>query len=176
MRNPLGKHVRDKFVTGVWLGIASILLVSSSALASDQRHHSAADEEAAVRAVIAQWVDAYQALDARRIAALETPDVQIVDRFGDLHRPSGTSENEKLWSEAFQMVRRDTTPAKVTIDRIQFLTADVALVQATWKFGEGILLVDGDSIPPFSQVDTYVVIKSHGVWLIAAHNMQERKP
>jgi hypothetical protein len=66
-------------------------------------------------------------------------------------------------------------PPSITIDRIRFLRPEVALVQASWRFSEGILLADGERMPPFSQVDTYVLIKSQGVWLIFAHNMQEQK-
>jgi len=128
-----------------------------------------------IRTLISQRVEAYQDLDAKRLAALETPDVEIVDRFGELHLPSGRNENEKLWSDAFEIVSRNTLPPTVTIDRIRFLQPDVAVVQVSWRFTEGILLVDGDRIPPFSQVDTFVVIKSQGVWLVAAHNMQEQK-
>jgi hypothetical protein len=46
----------------------------------------------------------------------------------------------------------------------------------SWQSSEGILLVDGDRIPPFSEIDTYVVTKMQGVWLVAAHNMQKNRP
>ena len=46
----------------------------------------------------------------------------------------------------------------------------------SWQFSEEILLVDGDRIALFSEIDTYVVTKTEGVWLIAAHNMKEKKP
>ena len=36
--------------------------------------------------------------------------------------------------------------------------------------------MDGERIPPFSQIDTYVVIKSQNSWFVTAHNMQEKKP
>jgi len=139
------------------------------------RPSSTASEPDAIRTLISRWVEAYQDLDAKRLAALETPDVEIVDRFGKLHLPSGRNENEKLWSDAFEIVSRNTLPPTVTIDRIRFLQPDVAVVQVSWRFTEGILLVDGDRIPPFSQVDTFVVIKLQGVWLVIAHNMQEQK-
>ena len=128
-----------------------------------------------IRTLISQRVEAYQDLDAKRLAALETPDVEIVDRFGELHLPSGRNENEKLSSDAFAILSRNTPPPTVTIGRIRFLQPDVAVVQVSWRFTEGILLVDGDRIPPFSQVDTFVVIKLQGVWLVIAHNMQEQK-
>jgi len=70
----------------------------------------------------------------------------------------------------------NTPPPTVTIGRIRFLRPDVAVVQVSWRFAEGILLADEKRIPSFSQVDTYVVIKSQSFWLVAAHIMQEKKP
>jgi uncharacterized protein (TIGR02246 family) len=166
--------MRDKFLKVAWLGITAVLFLSSSVLASHQRP-SSTSEESAIRTLMSQWVEAYQHLDAKRLAALEVPDVEIVDRFGELHLPSGRDENEQLWSDSFEIVSRNTAPPTVTIDRIQFLRPDVALAQVSWQFAEGILLVDGERIPPFLQVDTYVVIKSQRVWSVAAHKMQEKK-
>ena len=159
----------------IWLGIVWVLFLASLVFARYHRPSSTANEQDAIRMLISRWVEAYQDLDAKRLAALETPDVEIVDRFGELHLPSGRNENEKLWSDAFEIVSRNTLPPTVTIGRIRFLRPDVAVVQVSWRFAEGILLADEERIPSFSQVDTYVVIKSQGVWLVAAHNMQEQK-
>jgi len=160
----------------IWLGIACVLFSASLVFARYHRPSLTASEESAIRILISRWVEAYQDLDAKRLAALETPDVEIVDRYGELHLPSGRNENEKLWSDAFEIVSRNTLPPTVTIDRIRFLRPDVAVLQVSWRFTEGILLVDRDRIPPFSQVDTFVVIKSQSAWLVAAHVMQEKKP
>ena len=129
-----------------------------------------------IRTLISQRVEAYQDLDAKRLAALETPDVEIVDRFGELHLPSGRNENEKLSSDAFAILSRNTPPPTVTIGRIRFLRPDGAVVQVFWRFPEGILLADEERIPSFSQVDTYVVIKQQSFWLVAAYIMQEKEP
>ena len=158
------------------LGLISPVVISLVALASDQRPSSKPKEENVVRSLISRWIEAYKALDAKRLAALETPDVQVVDRFGVLHVSSGRSDNEKLWSDSFEVVARNAEPPIITIEGIRFLRPDLALVQASWRFTDGILLVDGDRIPPFSETDTFVVMKSQGVWLIAAHNMQEKRP
>jgi uncharacterized protein (TIGR02246 family) len=166
--------MRTRGLNFAWLTITSVLFLSSSVLASHQRQFPT-NEESAVRALMSQWVDAYQHLDAKRIATLELPDVEVVDRFGELHLPSSRDENEQLWSDAFETVSRKTAPPTVTVDRIQFLQPDVALVQVSWQFAEGILLVDGERIPPFLQTDTYVLVRSHGSWLVAAHNIQEKK-
>ena len=158
------------------LGLLTYVVISVVALASDQQPTSKPKGESAVRLLISRWSEAYEALDATRLVALETPDVQVVDRFGVLHRPSGRSDNEKLWSDSFEVVARNAAPPIITIEGIRFLRPDVALVQASSRFTKGISLVDGDRIPPFSQTDTFVVMKSQGRWLIAAHNMQEQRP
>jgi len=70
----------------------------------------------------------------------------------------------------------NTPPPTVTIGRIRFLRPDVAVVQVSWRFAEGILLADEKRIPSFSRLDTYVVIKSQSFWLVAAYIMQEKEP
>ena len=164
----------NKFLNAGSLAIFCILLVAFSVCASHEGQHLMAGEQRAVRTLISRWVEAYRELDARRLAALETPDVVIVDRFGEVHLPHGRREAEKLWSDAFETVSTNTPPITVTIDHIQFIRPDAAVVQVSWRFAEGILLTDGERIPPYSQVDTYVLIKRKNVWLVAAHNMQEK--
>jgi len=102
--------------------------------------------------------------------------VQVVDRFGVLHVSSERSDIEKLWSDSFEVVAKNAAPPMITIEGIRFLRPDLAVVQASWRFTEGILLVDGDRIPAFSGTDTFVVMKSQGRWLIAVHNIQEKRP
>ena len=164
----------NKFLNAGWVAIFCILLLAFSAFASQERQDLTAGEQRAIRTLISRWVEAYRELDARRLAALETPDVVIVDRFGEVHVSHGRHETERLWSDAFAMVSTNTPSITVTIDHIQFIRPDAAVVQASWRFAEGILLTDGERIPPYSQVDTYVLIKRKNVWLVAAHNMQEK--
>ncbi|MBV8673776.1 MAG: hypothetical protein JOZ33_10110 [Acidobacteriaceae bacterium] len=151
------------------------LLLVFSVLDGTWRRSSRAIEEHAIRALISDWVEAYQNLDAKRMAAHQTPVIEVVDRFGRLRLQSAT-ENEKLWSDTFEAISKKSAPPTVTVDHIEFLRPEVALVQVSWQFSEGVLLVDGDRIPPFSEIDTYVVTETRGVWLLAGHNMQEKKP
>jgi uncharacterized protein (TIGR02246 family) len=163
------------FIAAAVAAIAGALLLASAVLDGAWRRSSRLTEERAIRALISEWVEAYQNLDAKRLAAHETPAVEVVDRFGQLRLQSAT-ENEKLWSDTFEAISRKSAPPTVTVDHIEFLRPEVALVQVSWQFSEGILLVDGDRIPPFSEIDTYVVTKTQGVWLVAAHSMQEKRP
>jgi len=168
--------MRTNFFNTAWAAATGVLLLLPWAFAGHPGPASSAPEERAIRALILEWRKAYQNHDAKQLAALETPEVEVLDRFGKLRLPAGRNENETLWSDTFEAVSRSTRPPTVTVDHIRFLRPDVALVQASWQFPEGILLVDGDRIAPFSQVDTYVVIKSQNGWLIAAHNMQDKTP
>jgi hypothetical protein len=43
----------------------------------------------------------------------------------------------------------NTPPPTVTIGRILFLRPDIAVVQVSWRFAEGILLADEERIPTF---------------------------
>ena len=154
---------------------AGALFLASLVVVGDLWRSLRATEERAIRTLISEWAEAYRNLDAKRLAAHETHAVEVVDRFGQLRLQSAT-ENEKLWSDTFEAISRKSAPPTVTVDHIEFLRPEVALVQVSWQFSEGILLVDGDRIPPFSEIDTYVVTKTQGVWLVAAHNMQDKKP
>jgi uncharacterized protein (TIGR02246 family) len=152
-------------------------MVSPSLMAWSQESRTQLNsEERRIQSLMSDWVAAYKNLDAKKLAALEVPDVDIVDRFGDLHQPSGRAENEELWSETFEVISPSTEPPKTTIDRIRFLGSDIALVQMSWQFARGILLTDGSRIAPYSQIDIYLVTKSKSNWTIAAHYMQEKKP
>ena len=165
--------MRKLFVIVVVVAACAMLL-ETLIVAGDRQRSEAADERA-IRALIAEWVEAYTNSDAKRLAAHETTSVEVVDCFGRLRLPSSTSENEKLWSDTFEVISRSPLPT-VSIDHISFLRPEIAVVQVSWQFSEGILLADGYRIPPFSQADTYVVTKAKDIWLVAAHNMQERKP
>jgi len=153
------------------LGISGLVLASTVFASHVQRALTRSDGD--VRTLISQWVDSFESRDYKRLAALETPDVAVVDRFGELHLPSGRHKNEELWEDTFEVFAKNTIGPAVTVDRIRFLRPDVAVVHLTWQFSEGISLADGARIPPFAQVDTFIVTKSQSVWLVAAHNMQE---
>jgi hypothetical protein len=89
--------------------ISAVLLLPSSFLAIHQQHSSMAAEESAIRTLMSNWVNAYQRLDAKKLAALEDPNVEIVDRFGELHLPSGRSADQQL-GRCFRIVSTNSPP------------------------------------------------------------------
>jgi len=168
--------VRRIYLLWAVCGIAALMISASLVATSQEPAPAQQTGELAIRSLMSDWVAAYKNLDAKQLAALEVPNVEIVDRFGEPHQPTGRTENESLWADTFDVISRSTEPPKTTIDDIRFLGPDVALVQMSWQFGGGILLTDGSRIPPYSQIDIYVVTKSQGKWLVAAHYMQDKKP
>ena len=168
--------MRRKLLSWTSWGILALTISPSFIARSQEANSEPKTDERNIRSLISDWVAAYKNLDAKRLAALELPNVEIVDRFGDPHQPTGRAENEKLWSDAFEVVSPSTEPPKTTIDHIRFLGPDVAIVQMSWQFASGILLTDGSRIPPYSQIDVYVVTKSQSEWMVAAHYMQKETP
>lgn len=158
-----------------FLGIVALMISPSLKAWGQDSHPKPQYDEQAVRSLMNEWVAAYKGLDAKRLAALEVPNVETVDRFGDSHEPVGQAENEGLWSDTFDVISRSTEPPRTTIDHIRFLTPDSAIVEMSWQFASGILLTDATRIPPYSQLDIYVLTRSHGKWLVSAHFMQEKK-
>ena len=123
-------------------------------------------DEPAVRDLVARRNAAYHNLDAETLASLETPDFQIVDRFGDNIRSGGSDFNVRLWSWAFKYVYRGQPAPEHIIIGARFLTPDVAVVQSTNQW-PSLTLDDGTVIPPHREVDTFTVVRRDGVWKIA---------
>lgn len=154
----------------------SVLLLSIPAIAAGPKAAPNGSEESAIRGKLSQWIEAYKHSDAKGLASLETSNVEVLERFGILHVLSGADENVKLWQETFEVISAKSPLPKVTIDNIQLARPGLAFAHVSWDFPEGILLVDNSRIPAYSQLDTYVLIKKKGEWVIALHNMQEKEP
>jgi hypothetical protein len=50
----------------------------------------------------------------------------------------------------------------------------VAIVQVTVSFDDGIVLKDGDRIPPFAEIHTLVLVRVEGTWLISAQDIVQQ--
>jgi uncharacterized protein (TIGR02246 family) len=136
--------------------------------------HDRTDDERGIRDLISQWDIAYRALDAKAMVALETPDFELVDRFGNWFPQTSRKENERMWSWAFTNIYRGKPGPKHSIERIRFLQPGVAIVQARAYWAEVITLPDGTRIPPHGQLTTFVVVKQKEGWRIAAQNIHNK--
>lgn len=74
----------------------------------------------AVRGVILRWNAAYRLRDAKALVALEAPDTEIVDRFGELHQLTGRENSERLWADTFEQVSDQSPAPECTIEKIRF--------------------------------------------------------
>jgi ketosteroid isomerase-like protein len=138
----------------------------------DRRLTSAA--ERGVTGLIERWISAYRRLDAKALAGFETAEMDRVDGSGLWCSTGGRVKSQEYWIEAFDLIDERKLPLDSTIERVRFLRPDVAIVQAKLRYPAGVRLAYGARIPPLFENHTYVVIKDHGVWLIAAHNIERQ--
>jgi uncharacterized protein (TIGR02246 family) len=120
-------------------------------------------DEAAIRANVAQFVKAYNAGDAKAVAALFTPDGQIVDKEGNA--AEGREAIAQTFGDLFA-----ATPQKrieVFVDSIRFVGADLAEEVGTTKE------TPAPNEPP--EYDRYTVlhVKRDGKWQMALARDEE---
>ncbi len=120
-------------------------------------------DEAAIRANIAQWVKAYNAGDAKRVASLFTPDGQTVDKDGD--EAHGRAEIEKTFADLFKAAPR--RQLEVFVESIRFLGPDLAEETGTTRE------MSAPGEPP--ERDRYMVlhVKRDGKWQMALAREEE---
>ena len=133
-----------------------------------------ASDEADVRAFIASWNAAYTGMDAKALASLETPDFELVDRFGHWIKSEGPEFNEQLWAMAFKEIYRGKPGPARTIESLRLLAPNVAIDQARANHPDGVTLDDGTRIPPFWEINTYTLIKTDAGWRVALQNIHNQ--
>ena len=127
-----------------------------------------------VRALIDQWCAAYGDLNEKELAALESPDIEIVDRFGELHVAKQRSDEERFWAQGFEMIRREDFHPMCAIEEIRSTRPDVVIVHADISYSDGIPLKGGDFVPAFSEIHTFIVSRDDAGWRIAGHDITKR--
>jgi uncharacterized protein (TIGR02246 family) len=123
--------------------------------------HSA--DETAIRANIAAFEKAYNAHDARAIAALFTPDGQIEDKDGDIDE--GRDAIEKTFTGLF--VESPQKKIEVFVDSIRFIGADLAVETGTTKE------IPAPNEPPEYDKYTVLHVKRDGKWQMALARDEE---
>jgi uncharacterized protein (TIGR02246 family) len=117
-----------------------------------------------IRKVYAEFVTAWNAHDAKKMANMYAID-------GDLMEPDGMTakhrdEVEKHFAEEHAGPFKNTE-LKLTIDSVWFAGADVALVDGTYMV-MGAVDPNGQPLPPRKGLLTSVLIKEDGTWHVAA--------
>jgi uncharacterized protein (TIGR02246 family) len=133
------------------------------------------NDERAVRDLIERWDAAYRSLDAKALVALETEDFELVNRLGWWTPFKTREDNERMWAWAFATIYNGKPGPKHTVERVRFIRPEVAIVQAhaAWP---ALMLPDGTSIPPHSEIVTFVVVKQKEGWRIASQSIHNQMP
>jgi uncharacterized protein (TIGR02246 family) len=120
-------------------------------------------DEAAVGAVVDQFVQAWNRHDMPAFAALFAEDAEFVNAIGlQWH---GRAQIETAQAHNHATIFRESHLDRVRV-RQRFLTPEVAVVHATWDLA-GQRRRDGQAVPPRTGVITLVLTKNDGTWAIA---------
>jgi uncharacterized protein (TIGR02246 family) len=135
-----------------------------------------AADETGVRSLIQQWNAAYLKLDAKALAALNTPEFDIVNRLGQWTHKSSNADQEKLWTWTFEFIYRGKPGVDHQIEKVRFHTPEVASVLTRGYWKDELTLDDGTKIPPHGEVDTFTVVKKNGKWKVAWIDIHNQMP
>jgi uncharacterized protein (TIGR02246 family) len=124
------------------------------------------DEEAAIRTVLARYVETWNAHDMTAWGRLFTDDVDYVNRGGGWWKSN--RENVKGHQSIHDVLVEQKQPMtyKATVAKIAFLSPTLALAHATWEW-PGFARA-GDKAKDFTGVMTIIMVKQGGTWLIRA--------
>jgi uncharacterized protein (TIGR02246 family) len=123
-------------------------------------------DDAAIRATVEAFTRAYNAGDAKAIAALFTPEGAIIDKEGN--ETEGRDAIEQVFKEILA-----ETPKKqmeITIESIRFVGPDMAVEVGTTKE------IHGTGEPPTYDRYTALHVKRDGKWLMALARDEEGPP
>lgn len=140
--------------------VVALLLVSVQV--SDARiSQNSNTDEAAIRQVVKQVEDAWNAHDGKAFAAPFAPDADYVVVNG--MRMAGREAIEKGHTAIFTTIYKDSHNAG-TIRNIRFVRADVAVVHVEWDLEFRV----GGETRKGHAMNTMVMTKDGGKWVIAA--------
>lgn len=139
---------------------AAAILLSGSAYAAD-----ISPDDAAIRAVEQRQQDAWNAHDAHAYAAIFTEDTDVVNVLGWWWK--GRSELQTKLSGAFASVFAQSTLTVTAVD-VRYLEPGIAIAHVRWTM-KGAKTPTGDlSNLPQVGLQTQILQKRDGAWLIAA--------
>jgi uncharacterized protein (TIGR02246 family) len=137
----------------------------ATAQKADTAQH--ADDEAAIRATGAKFLEAYNARDAKKLAALWSPEAVYVDPLTG-EETVGRAAIEKVFADAFS----DNRDVKLATDdvTVEFVSPNVAIVRGTAH-------VTRPGEEPDDSEFTSVRVKQGGQWLIdRVTEVEKEKP
>ncbi|MEP6764187.1 MAG: SgcJ/EcaC family oxidoreductase [Gemmatimonadaceae bacterium] len=144
--------------------VATLVLPFSSIFAQD------AKAEAAIRTIVAQQVEAWNAGDAARYASHFGPDVSFTNLFGMVLYgvPAFVDRHKKILTTFYK-----GTTKQHTVRKIRFVTPDVAIVDIDNEV-QGVKSMPGGLVVPADGVVKtqlmQVFVRRGGVWWVEAYH------
>jgi uncharacterized protein (TIGR02246 family) len=138
----------------MWRILLALFALAAPSVAA-QAPAAASPDEAAVRAVVARYVDARELRDPKAIEALFTADADQHTTGGEWRR--GLAEVVKGTLASSQ---RNPGTRTITVSAVRFITADVAIADGPYEIGDGANLR--------RMWTTIVVKRERDAWRIAA--------
>jgi uncharacterized protein (TIGR02246 family) len=132
----------------------------------------ASQDEAAIRKVEADLRETWNRHDAKGWANLWAEDGDVVNVVGWWWH--GRSQIEKKFADSHAYLFRESTLTGDEI-RMRFLTSDTAIVHGRWSM-VGHKNPDGTPGQPRNGIETLVLQKQAGKWLIAAFHNTDSRP
>lgn len=141
--------------------LASTLVLAGAAWATASVQPS---DESAIRQIPARFEVAWNQHDMKALASLFAEDADFVNVAGVWWK--GRREIEQAHVQTHATMFKDST-LRVGEVKVRFLKPDVALVHVHWNLS-GDTGPDGAARSPRSGIMSQVVVKQHGVWLVAS--------
>ena len=126
---------------------------------------TAGRDEAGVRRVVEARRLAWNAQDVPGYGRLLTPDAELTSATGKT--AYGRDEILRLYVDQRKGVYRDAALPSTVVNRIRFITDDVAMVDAAFLL-TGVRTEAGAPLPPVEGVNSYLVVRRPDGWVIAA--------
>jgi len=149
----------------VRIKIYVVCLVTATVPAAAQEPRRAADD-AAVRDVVRQYVEARERRDPQRIGALFTDDA-------DQHTTAGQWRRGRAAIVPGTLASSQTNPGQrsIAVDTVRFLTPDAAIVDGPYTIGAA------GAVSARRMWATIVLVRQEGTWRISAiRNMLPTAP
>ncbi len=147
-----------------WISVLSAIALASG-LAVFAVAQDASDDEEAVKSIVGQWAEAWNAGDMKAIGDLYKDDSDYVDLFGKSHK--GRTDIEATFSQLNSTAYKGS---KLSIDTkaIRFIKTDLAVADSVWEV-TGLPKSEGPAPPSKGQATLVVAKQDDGQWKIVAH-------
>ena len=122
-------------------------------------------DEKAIKALLATYEETWNKHDMKAWGQLFTDDVVVVDGRGLLWKGNKANVEGHVTIHEAQKKQNQKMTWAVAVEKISFLTPDIALVHATWKW-PGFARPSGEEVKDFRGIISAVLVRQDGRWLI----------